>query len=142
MEDKSSKQILRNPEQIPSEELFKELLNQPLFQTFNEIQKIIADFGLSAEWRYYNDGKSWLYKVTFKKNTIVWISLWEQFFKASFYFTEKTRNGIENLNIDNTIKTSFSKEKPMGKLIPLILTIQNVDELDNFKKITEYKLSQ
>lgn len=141
MEDKNRKQLLRNLEQIPNEELFKEILSKQLFQTYTEILKIISGFGLLIEWRYYKDGKAWLCKITQKKRTIVWISLWESFFKSSFYFTEKTWNGIESLNIDAKIKASFSKEKPIGKLIPVILDIQNVAELENFKKIIEYKLS-
>lgn len=141
MEDKNCNQLLRNPEQIPNEELFKEILSIQLFQTYKEMQKIISGFGLSAEWRYYKDGKAWLCKITQKKKTIVWISLWESLFKSSFYFTEKNRSGIESLNIDTKIKTSFSKAKPIGKLIPLILDLENVTELENFKKIIDYKLS-
>ena len=29
-----------------------------------------------AEWRYYNDGKSWLYKITKKKKTICWVAVY------------------------------------------------------------------
>lgn len=141
MENYNCRQLLRNSEQIPNEELFEEILTKQLFQTYKEIVKIIDNFGLLAEWRYYNDGKSWLCKITRKKKTIVWISLWDSLFKSSFYFTEKTRCGIETLKIDTKIKTSFSKEKSIGKLIPLILEIDDIAELENFKRIIEYKLS-
>lgn len=141
MENNNCKQLLRNPEQIPNKELFEEILSKQLLQTYKEIEKIIADFGLLIEWRYYKDGKAWLCKITGKKKTIVWISLWENLIKSSFFFTEKNRSGIESLPIDTKIKTSFSKEKPIGKLIPLILEIDNIAKLDDFKKIIEYKLS-
>lgn len=141
MEDNNCKQLLRNPEQIPSENLFKEILSKQLFQTYQEMQKILSDSGLQAEWRYYKDGKAWLCKITHKKKTIVWVSLWDSLFKSSFFFTEKNRSGIENLDIDTSIKTSFSKAKPIGKLIPLILDLGNISELENFKKIADYKLS-
>ncbi len=141
MENINCRQLLRNPEQIPNEELFEEILPKQLLQTYKEIEKIIADFGLLIEWRYYNDGKAWLCKIIGKKKTVVWISLWEDLIKSSFYFTEKNRSGIESLPIDTKIKTSFSKEKSIGKLIPLILEIDNISELDNFKQIIEYKLS-
>lgn len=96
MEDNNCKQLLRNPEQIPSENLFKEILSKQLFQTYQEMQKILSDSGLQAEWRYYKDGKAWLCKITHKKKTIVWVSLWDSLFKSSFFFTEKNRSGIEN----------------------------------------------
>lgn len=141
MENNNCRQLLRNPEQIPNEELFEEILTKQLFQTYKEIVKIIDDFGLFIEWRFYNDGKAWLCKITRKKKTIVWISLWENLFKSSFYFTKKNRSGIEGLPIDTKIKASFSEEKSIGKLIPLILQIHDIAELENFKRIIEYKLS-
>ena len=36
----------------------------------------------STEWRYYNDGKNWLFKVTKKKKTICWVALLEQYGKV------------------------------------------------------------
>ena len=141
MENNSGKQLLRDPEQTPNEILFNEILSKQLFQTYQELQKIVSDFGLLVEWRYYNDGKAWLCKITHKKKTIVWISLWESFFKSSFFFTEKNRSGIEGLDIDTTIKASFAGAKPIGKLIPLILDIESVSELEDFRKIVDYKLS-
>lgn len=141
MEDKNHIRLLRNPEQAPGEELFREILSHPLLQTYKEIQKIISGFGLVEEWRYYQDGKSWLCKITHKKKTIVWISLWENYVKASFFFTDKHRGGIEGLDLDKDIKASFSNVKPIGKLVPLILDMENVAGLDNFIRIIDYKLS-
>ena len=51
------------------------------------------------EWRYYNDGKAWLCKVVNKKKTVFWLSIWEHYFKTSFYFTEKHLESIDALNI-------------------------------------------
>lgn len=93
------------------------------------------------EWRYYKDGKSWLCKITQKnKNNCLDFTL-GTFFKSRFYFTEKSRSGLESLNIDTRIKASFSKTKPIRKLIPVILDLENVARLENFKKINNYKLS-
>jgi hypothetical protein len=141
MEDKNFKQLLRDSEQIPNESLFKEILSGPLFQTYLEIQNIFTNIGLSSEWRYYNDGKSWLCKVTHKKKTIVWISLWEFFFKAGFYFNEKNRGGIKDLDINQKNKDTFEKAQPIGKLFPLTLDIKNINDLNDFKKIIEYKIN-
>lgn len=141
MEDKSSKQLLKNPEQKPSDKLFKELLSEQLYQTWDELQKMLSEIGLVHEWRYYNDGKAWLCKITHKKKTVVWLSFWENCIKTSYFFTDKTRDGIMNLDIDNTTKTSFLQEKKIGKLIPLTLNINHKNQLDEFKKITEYKMA-
>jgi len=89
MEDKNCKQLLRNLEQIPNEELFKEILSKQLVQIYREILKIISGFGLLIEWRYYKDGKAWLCKITQKKRTIVWISLGKAFLNQVFTLQKK-----------------------------------------------------
>lgn len=141
MENKNSAQLLRNPEQEPGDRLFREILSEQLCQTYEELLKIVSEMGLSHEWRYYNDGKAWLCKITHKKKTVAWLSLWENTFKTGFYFTEKTGTGIMSLDIDNKIKSSFSQNKPIGKLIPLTLEIDHKTKLKDFRKIAVYKMS-
>lgn len=141
IEDKKPQQLLRDPRQMPNETLFKGILHEQLFQSYKEIQRILIRFGLSGEWRFYKDGKTWLYKVTHKKKTVVWLSLWEDFFKSSFYFTEKNKRGIMDLTIDDTVKKVFLQRQAIGRLIPLILDIHCVDEITDFEKVVEYKLS-
>lgn len=141
MENQNSKQILSDPAQIPGEALFREILGETLFQAYAGLQDIISACGLNGEWRYYNDGKAWLYKVTFKKKTVAWVSLWEESIKTSFYFTEKTCGGIMDLNIGEPVKTAFSQAKPIGKLIPLTLDLKQKEDAEDFRKIAEYKMS-
>lgn len=141
MQTEAPKQLLKDPEQTPSADLFKAIMSAQLYQTFEEQQAILAELGLATEWRFYKDGKAWLCKVTRKKKTIVWISLWEGLIKSGFYFTENTSPGLLELAIDENIKSTFLAQKPIGKLIPVILDIQEADQLADFKKIAAYKSS-
>lgn len=141
MENKNETQLLRNPGQEPDDRLFREILSEKLYKTYEELLKMVSEMGLSHEWRYYNDGKTWLCKITHKKKTVAWLSLWENTFKAGFYFTEKTGAGIMDLAIDNNIKSSFSQNKPIGKLIPLTLEIYHKTRLEDFRKIAVYKMA-
>lgn len=141
MENQNSKQLLGDPGQIPGEALFREIMNETLFQTYAGLQEIISGTGLSGEWRYYNDGKAWLYKVTLKKKTVAWVSMWEESIKTSFYFTDKNRDGIMDLDIGESVKTTFSQAKPIGKLIPLTLDLKQKEDAEDFRKIAEYKIS-
>ena len=68
-----------------------------------------------------------------------WISVWNKFFKVGFYFTEKTRLGINELNIENKIKEDFSQSKNIGKLIPLVINVFRKEQIDDVLKIIEYK---
>jgi hypothetical protein len=108
---------------------------------FYYIAKLTLRLGLQREWRYYKDGKSWLYKLTHKKKTIAWLTLRETYIQTSFYFTEKTKEGIMQLNIDKDIITAFSQKKMIGKLIPLLLCIDKKEKLSDFMKIATYKMA-
>lgn len=141
MEANNPAQLLGDPEQEPGNRLFREILSEQLYQTYEELLKTISGMGLSHEWRWYNDGKAWLCKITHKKKTVAWLSLWENAFKTSFYFTEKTGGGIKSLDIDNRLKSSFAQNKSIGKLIPLTLEIDEKSKLEDFRKIAEYKMT-
>lgn len=139
MEDKDSQQLLRNPDQEPNDKLFKSALDRPIYDIMIQLDHNIVAAGLALEWRYYKDGKAWLGKVTYKKKTIVWLSLWKECIKASFYFTEKTRPGVLDLNFSDNIKSLFSVAKPIGKLIPLIVDIKDEERLNDFIIILDHK---
>lgn len=133
-------QILKDPALYPSDELIQQSMGG-LFEVFSELRELltISHFTFNYEWNYYKDGKSWLCKVVNKKKTIFWLSVWEFSFKTGFYFTEKHRTGINDLNIDDEIKKDFNEGKPIGKLLPLAITVTNRDQIKDILKITDYK---
>lgn len=139
--NKESIQLLKNPELYPDEKYLGEILQTGLFNTYLAFIRKLTDLGLAWEWRYYNDGKAWLCKVTFKKKTVAWVSLWADFIKAGFYFTEKNREGILSLGISQSLKDSFSSAKPIGKLLPLTLELATQESLKTFEIIAKYKIS-
>ncbi len=134
-----SAQLLRDPEREPSDEVLKSTLGDDFYALYRKIQHIFKEEGLSTEWRYYKDGKAWLCKVAGKKKTILWLSAWDAGFKVSFYFTEKTKEGVSGLAIADEIKGSFARAVPVGKLIPLTIDLKNVFQLEDLRKIAVYK---
>lgn len=131
-------QLLRNKELYPTEEVLQKVLMDSI-QAYNQLVTTIAELQAEMIWRYYNDGKAWLCKVQHKNKTIFWLSVWDGYFKTTFYFTEKNCQGIELLDIDQTIRNEFRNNKPIGKFLPLTLTIQNRKQLIDLLKIAEYK---
>ncbi len=131
---------LNDSERFPSNEEIKLYLNNS-YSAYELLIKDITEnpYLLNTEWRYYNDGKSWLCKVTHKKKTIFWLSVWDGFFKVGFYFTDKNRGGIEALEINSQIKSEFNESKPIGKLIPLTINVFREAQVDDILKIVEYK---
>ena len=124
--------LLRDPEVFPSEEVLKSGLGKS-YAAYEELHKTLTDdkFGLAYEWNYYNDGKSWLCKVTFKKKTVFWLSVWEKHFKTGFYFTEKTIMGLSGIE----------PGKPIGKLIPVVINVTSKKQIKDVLKTATYKMS-
>lgn len=135
-------QLLRDPATPPADSVLAEALGEKIFSVYNELMDILHRLDLNHEWKFYNDGKAWLCKVTGKKKTICWLSVWEQCIKVSFYFTAATAPGIFELNISNKVMEDFRSHKAAGKLLPLVLTISRKTQLKDLKAIAEYKKAQ
>ena len=134
---------LREKEVFPTEEVLKESLGKS-YVVYDQLIRLIADSntGLTVEWRYYNDGKSWLCKVCYKKKTVFWLSVWDQFFKIGFYFTEKSIPDIAELKIAESIKDDFIGSKSIGKLIPMTIIMTRKEQINDVLTLIEYKKKQ
>ena len=86
-------QLLTEEAVFPSDDILQIALGS-LYPAYQSLCGSLADAQIAMEWRYYNDGKSWLCKCTNKKKTVFWLSVWEGYFQAGFFFTEKTRDGV------------------------------------------------
>lgn len=142
MKEVNQVMLLREENVEPIENVLRNVLGDELFGVYEELLRIItAEFDLQYEWRFYKDGKSWLLKAVHKKKTIFWLSIWQGFIKTGFYLTEKTRYGIDDLQISMEIKKDFTKAEAIGKLIPLVLNIREKEHLKDFSEIVRYKRS-
>ena len=130
-------QLLRIQEISPTKEVLKEVLGE-VYSVFEalETQLTQSDLALTYDWQYYKDGKSWLCKVCYKKKTVFWLSVWDGFFKTSFFFLGRHLDGIAALGIDDN---SYSIEKEWGKMIPLIFSINDKKQLPDLLKMIKFK---
>lgn len=137
-----AKMLLRDAGIYPSNEVLEDILGEfySVFVCF--LETITGDgYDLVIEWRYYNDGKAWLGKAQHKKKTVFWLSVWDGFFKTSFYFTEKHLEAIATLDISESIKEDFYKTRSVGRLIPLILEINHAEQLSDLLTVVRFKKS-
>lgn len=134
-------QLLRDSQIFPSEEVLKNVLERDAYEAFDSFMNVItgAEYGLTYEWRYYNDGKSWLCKILHKKKTVMWLSVWDGFFKISFFFTEKHLEGIAALDIAENIKEDFCNAKPFGRMIPMVFEINNKKQFPDLLTVAAFK---
>lgn len=132
--------LLRDKEIVPSERVLMDILGG-VYDVLDSFLATITNeaYLLSFEWRYYNDGKAWLCKVQHKKKTILWLSVWEGFFRVSFFFTEKHLEAIVVLDISEAIKTELASAKAVGRLIPMIFNINNASQLEELLTVVRFK---
>lgn len=138
-----TKQLLRNPDIEPTAEIIAAGLGaaNTAYITFTEKLK---EYDVSLmDWRFYNDGKAWLskgeYRWTTKRGTnkvkpLFWLSVWEGFFKISFFFSAKTQDELLNLPLGEQAKNIVSNAKPMGKTMrytPIIFDVNDTNQLDD-----------
>ncbi len=93
----------------------------------------------STEWRYYNDGKSWLFKVTDKKKTICWVSLYDHLFKATFYFTDNAEDFLRNSKLEQKYIDQFTNGKKYGKIKGITVEMKKVIDLEMTRILIEIK---
>ncbi|SBW05822.1 DUF3788 family protein [uncultured Dysgonomonas sp.] len=137
------KMLLRDPDIFPSEEVLENVLGESIYHVLASFLETITDeeYALVIEWRFYNDGKAWFGKVLYKKKTVLWLSVWEGYFKTSFYFTEKHLEKIAALDIAKTVKDEFAITKPAGRLLPMIFNISSQEQVKDLLTVVRFKKS-
>lgn len=133
-----NKLALTNKDQYPDSEILEAVLEKsfPLYQ--RTVQALSAD-DIQITWNYYNDGKAWMGKLLWKKKNLGWLHIYNGLFKITIYFTEKHRSGIEVLDINPHIKSSFLQAPTAGKLLPMTFQMEQEKELSVLLYIIGYK---
>jgi hypothetical protein len=134
------KPLLNDKQEYPDDAVLGKYLGKtkPIWDAF--VNHLSADFAaMSLEWNFYNDGKAWLCKLVYKKKTVCWISVWDQYFKTTFYFTEKYNKEIDALNIDQAYKENYKSNKSFGKLKPLTVEVKTKKSLVSIYELIKFK---
>ena len=131
------KKLLQEQEIYPSKDVLKSALGK-VYAVLEALETQLThdEFSLTLEWKYYKDSKAWLCKVAHKKKTIFWLSVWDGYFKTSFFFLERHMGDIAELGMD---KNGFVLEQEWGKMIPLIFNISNKKQFPDLLKLVKYK---
>jgi len=93
----------------------------------------------SGQWRYYKDGKSWLHKITKKKTTICWVSVYDNAFKTTFYFPDRAEDLITGSKLKKEYIDQFVHGKKYGKIRGVTVVIKKPADLNATKTLIEIK---
>lgn len=149
--DDTKKQLLREPDIEPTNDILSLTLGG-IYNTYMKFTDMLISCDVVLEWRYYNDGKAWLGKCLYKwkssrgtdkEKTILWLSIWDSFFKTSFFFPEKVREELLNLPVSENTKIVIKRANPIGKLkfFPLILDVCSEDMFNDLLILINYHKS-
>ncbi len=134
--------MLTDPRVFPDDSIIAQALGKthPLWRTFFQ-ELHAAHPALEAEWRYYNDGKRWLMKVTHKKKTVVWLGIQDGHFRITAYLTEKARAAVEASDLSDDCKEQFAHSKRYGKLIAVSVPFKKKGAVKEGLALVGLKLS-
>ncbi len=134
------KPVLNDIKIYPDNDVLKNNLGRSINAWISFIDLLKSQYPLiSTEWRYYNDGKSWLFKVTKKKNTVCWVSVWEKHFKVTFYFNHRAKDIIRKSLLDAKIKNEWLKNYGNKSIQPITIEVRNKAVLKTIKLLIDLK---
>ncbi len=133
--------VLTDPNVQPTEELIFSIIGENSTY-WEQLVDYLYDnhFNVTEEWRFYNDGKSWLYKAVRKKQTLYWIGVIKDTFRISFWFGDKAEPEIEASALPDSIKEEFRNAKRYGKLRAISIEMHSTEDLQNVISLVELKI--
>ncbi len=146
-----AEQLLRNADIEPTAEIIADGLGTANNVYVNFLEKLKAYNVSLMDWRYYNDGKAWLSKGEYKWTTargankvkpLFWLSIWESFFKVSFFFSAKVQDELLSLPISKDAKEIIKNSEPMGKTmryLPIIFDVCDDKQINDLLVLVQFR---
>ncbi len=133
--------VLRDAEQFPSDDVLRRHLGRAMASWKALMAHVDEhDPGLSGEWRYYKDGKSWLYKATYKKLTLCWAAVFRGKFKTTCYFPDRAEPAITGSKLHKTYIDQYLDGRRYGKTRAISVDVRKLADLKATKQIMEIRL--
>jgi len=133
--------ILTDPKIQPNDELIFSIIGE------NAIYwKLIISYlhdnhsDITEVWRFYNDGKCWLFRTLRKTKTIYWAGILKDTFRITFYLSDKAESLIEESTLSENVKEEFWKTKG-SKFRAITVVMHATEDLENVLKLLEIKLN-
>ncbi|NLV50144.1 MAG: DUF3788 family protein [Clostridiales bacterium] len=147
----STEQLLRNPDIKPSGDVIAKALGEANSAYVKFIDEL-SNHNIEPVWHYYNDGKAWLAKGLYKRTgvrggkketTVFWLSVWNGFFKVTFYIPSKARADVLSLPLDNEVKLMIANSGQMGKLkyFPLVFDLCSDEKFKAVFMLADFRKS-
>lgn len=129
--------ILGNKEIYPSDEVLASHIGDNMEAWKKVLEHASENYNeITGEWRYYNDGKQWLYKLQYKKKTVFWAGVKDNAMRITFYFGNKAEPAIQASSLPFQVKDEYMAAKPFSALKPITLRLdESADTMVVFELI-------
>ena len=128
--------VLTDPNIQPTDELVSSILGENHVYWHQIIDYLYENHvDITEEWRFYNDGKSWLYRALRKKKTIYWVGILKNTFRISFWLGEKAEPVIEASSLSEGVKEYYrnAKRSKFGRCVTVVMGSQ--EDYENVIKL-------
>jgi hypothetical protein len=133
--------VLTDPNVQPTDELIFSIIGENSIYWQQIINYLYSNYSdITEAWRFYNDGKCWLYRTLRKKMTIYWLGILKDTFRITFYLSDKAEVLIEESSLTESIKEEFwnAKRSTFGRSITVV--VRSAEDVNNILKLIEIKL--
>lgn len=96
--------------------------------------------GVDEVWKFYNDGKCWLFRTLRKKKTIFWLGVIKDTFRITFYLADKTEPLIENSTLSEEGKNRYRNAKPSKFGRAVTITMSTNLDVETVKLLIDIKM--
>ncbi len=132
---------LSDPKQFPTTKIIRAAIGKSFVlwdSLFDHIKENHPE--VVVEWRYYNDGKQWLMKVTRKKKTLFWLSIVKPFFRLTFYFTKRANKEIRRSGISDKLKDQFKNAKSINHIRGIRVVVKRRRDLHDAQELLALRI--
>ena len=132
--------VLTDPKVQPTEELIFSIIGENSTYWEQLIEYLYENHSdITEEWRFYNDGKSWLYRALRKKKTLYWIGVIKDTFRISFWFGDKAEPVLEASTLPDSLKEEFRNAKRYAHSRAISIEMHSEADLENVIRLIELK---
>lgn len=133
--------MLTDPSVFPSNDLIFSILGPNRIHWLQLLEQVHLKYPDAEEvWHYYNDGKSWLFRMIRKKKTLFWIGIVPDTFRITFYFGEKSFPQIEESTLPEALKQEFFKGKSFGRFKGLSILVESPRDVANALMLADIRV--
>lgn len=132
--------FLTDPKVQPTDELISLIIGENNVYWQHIIRYLHENHSdITEVWRFYNDGKCWLFRALRKTKTIYWAGILKDTFRITFYMSDKAEPLIEESTLSEKIKEEFWNTKG-SKFRAITVVMHATEDLENVLKLIEIKL--